>query len=207
MALVLAMSYAIWFGIDPVYFGAKATDMYAIPSNPTVFRSHITHNFFLVVAIYLWLLCFFRTEKPALKGVYAALALLGLVNLFGMIDGRTGWLVFMVIPLYFGYQKLGLRGFLLAGLYSLPCWSPPIFWSTIFMIVSRQPGLKFSRFFVTNPNREPALVKGSYISHQAGLLSSRHLSSVMAWAACKALYSLSLRRPGGPPFTIRITSF
>jgi O-antigen ligase len=115
MAIVLAMSYAIWFGIDPVYFGAKATDMYAIPSNPTVFKSHITHNFFLVVAIYLWLLCFFRTEKLALKGVYAALTLLGLVNLFGMIDGRTGWLVFMVIPLYFGYQKLGFKGFLLAG--------------------------------------------------------------------------------------------
>ena len=115
MTLVLALSYAIWLGVDPSLFGAKATDMYAIPSNPTVFKSHITHNFFLVVAIYLWLLCFFRTEKLALKGVYAALTLLGLVNLFGMIDGRTGWLVFMVIPLYFGYQKLGFKGFLLAG--------------------------------------------------------------------------------------------
>jgi len=63
MALVLAMSYGIWFGIDPLYFGAKATDMYAIPSNPTVFKSHITHNFFLVVAIYLWLLCFLEQRN------------------------------------------------------------------------------------------------------------------------------------------------
>lgn len=116
MALVLAISYAIWFGIDPAYFGVKATDMYAIPSNPTVFKSHITHNFFLVVAIYFWLLCFVRTAKPALKWGYVVLILLGLVNLFGMIDGRTGWLVFIVIPLYFGYQKLGIRGFLIAGI-------------------------------------------------------------------------------------------
>lgn len=115
MALVLVLSYAIWLGVDPSRFGAKATDMYAIPSNPTVFKSHITHNFLLVIAVYLWVLCFLQSTKPLFKCVYAVLFLLGLVNLFGMIDGRTGWLVFMVIPLYFGYQKLGFKGFLLAG--------------------------------------------------------------------------------------------
>jgi O-antigen ligase len=116
MTLVMALSYAIWLGVDPSLFGAKATDMYAIPSNPTVFKSHITHNFFLVIAIYLWLLCFVKASEPTLKLLYAALTLLGLVNLFGMIDGRTGWLVFMVIPLYFGYKKLGFTGFLFSGL-------------------------------------------------------------------------------------------
>lgn len=115
MGVVLALSYAVWFGVDPSYFGAKATDMYAIPSNPTVFKSHITHNFFLVVAIYLWILSIFRSEKLLSKLIFALLTLLALVNLFGMIDGRTGWLVFMVVPLYFGYQKLGLKGFVIAG--------------------------------------------------------------------------------------------
>lgn len=116
MAVVLAMSYAIWLGVDPALLGTKATDMYAIPSNPTVFKSHITHNFLLVIAIYFWLVASFQAAKPATQFLYAALALLGLVNLFGMIDGRTGWLVFMVIPLYFGYKKFGFVGVLLAGL-------------------------------------------------------------------------------------------
>jgi O-antigen ligase len=116
MALVLALSYAIWLGIDPSYFGAKATDMYAIPSNPTVFKSHISHNFFLVIAIYLWILACLQSEKPLLKCIYVLLIILALVNLFGMIDGRTGWLVFMIVPLYFGYQKLGFKGFVIAGL-------------------------------------------------------------------------------------------
>ena len=116
MAVVLALSYAIWLGVDPSHFGAKATDMYAIPSNPTVFKSHISHNFFLVIAIYLWILASLQSERPLLKCMYVLLVMLALVNLFGMIDGRTGWLVFMVIPLCFGYQKLGFKGFLIAGL-------------------------------------------------------------------------------------------
>ncbi len=115
MVIVLVLSYAIWLGVDPSLFGSKATDMYAIPSNPTVFKSHITHNFFLVIAIYLWVVCLAKSENSLFKFFYTLLCLIGLVNLFGMIDGRTGWLVFMVIPLYFGYQKLGLKGFLLAG--------------------------------------------------------------------------------------------
>lgn len=116
MALVLILSYAIWLGLDPSTFGIEASDMHATPSNPTVFKLHITHNFFLVVAIYLWLQCFVMASKPAFKLIYAALTLLGLVNLFGMVDGRTGWVVFLIIPLYFGYQKMGFKGFLLAGL-------------------------------------------------------------------------------------------
>lgn len=116
MAVVLVLSYAIWLGVDPSYFGAKATDMYAIPSNPTVFKSHITHNFFLVIAIYLWIVAFKESTNQSSKLLYAGLTLVALGNLFGMIDGRTGWLVFMVIPLYLGYQKLGFKGFVIAGL-------------------------------------------------------------------------------------------
>lgn len=116
MALVLGMSYLIWLGLDPVLIGAKATDMYAIPSNPTVFKSHITHNFFLVIAIYFWIVCSLELNQPSKRLFYAALALLGLGNLFGMIDGRTGWLVFMVIPLFFGYKEYGLKGLFIAGL-------------------------------------------------------------------------------------------
>lgn len=116
MALVLGMSYLIWSGVDPALMGAKATDMYAIPSNPTVFKSHITHNFFLVIAIYFWIVCVVQSARPQEKLLYSALSLLGLVNLFGMIDGRTGWLVFMVIPLFFGYKKYGLKGLVVAGL-------------------------------------------------------------------------------------------
>lgn len=117
MALVLGMSYLVWSGVDPALMGAKATDMYAIPSNPTVFKSHITHNFFLVIAIYFWIVCVVQSPRPQEKLLYSALVLLGLVNLFGMIDGRTGWLVFMVIPLFFGYKTYGLKGLVVAGLF------------------------------------------------------------------------------------------
>ncbi|HEX4856915.1 MAG TPA: hypothetical protein VFV28_08880, partial [Limnobacter sp.] len=76
VAVILALSYAIWLGVDPAYFGAKATDMYAIPSNPTVYKSHITHNFFLVAAIYLWVICFNKAQTIQGKALYALLLLL-----------------------------------------------------------------------------------------------------------------------------------
>jgi len=115
VALVLFLSYAIWLGIDPALFGVEATTMSANAGNPTVFKAHITHNFFLVIAIYFWINAALKQPRSKFALLYTGLLLLALWNLFGMIDGRTGWLVFMVLPLFYGYRLYGLKGLCIAG--------------------------------------------------------------------------------------------
>ena len=115
VALVLLLSYFIWLGIDPGIFGVQATSMTANPENPTVFKGHITHNFFLVIAICWWMNSALSAIHPRERLIYFGFTLAAMVNLFGMIDGRTGWLVFMVLPLYYGFRQYGFKGLLTSG--------------------------------------------------------------------------------------------
>lgn len=119
MAITLVLSYFVWLNIDLSILGIVPDGEYAIPSNPTVFKKHITHNFFMAIALYFWLIGLFRSAN-AIKSneskawfwaiLYGALVIAALINLFAMVDGRTGWVVFCVIPFAFCLQKYGLKG-------------------------------------------------------------------------------------------------
>ena len=119
MAITLVLSYLVWLKVDLSFLGVVSDGEYAIPSNPTVFKKHITHNFFMAIALYFWLLGLVRNVQ-AMKSsgtraglwtiLYASLVTAALINLFAMVDGRTGWVVFCVIPFALGIQKYGLKG-------------------------------------------------------------------------------------------------
>ncbi len=123
MAITLTLSYMVWLQVDLVAFGVVSDGEYAISSNPTVFKKHITHNFFMAIALYFWLLAlgcrvkegrYCQPKNLVWVIIYAVLVVAAFINLFAMVDGRTGWVVFGVIPLVFGIQRFGLKG-LVAG--------------------------------------------------------------------------------------------
>ena len=88
-------------------------------NNPFIFKQHITHGFF--VALGSGLMAFLanqanREGKPfwMVFALYLCSALAAL-NVLLMIDGRTGWLVFLVFPAVLMYRKVGVKGLLYAG--------------------------------------------------------------------------------------------
>lgn len=120
MALTLLLSWLIWSGVNPSWFGVHADSEYGIPANPTVYKLHITHNFFMVIAIFYWFQSALdlRQSKPLWSAVYGALAVFALINVFGMVQGRTGWIVFGVIPIVYFVRRLGMKGLVLGVLFS-----------------------------------------------------------------------------------------
>ncbi|WP_367680486.1 O-antigen ligase family protein [Candidatus Fukatsuia anoeciicola] len=65
------------------------------PSNPTVFKLHITQNFFMALAAVIWL-----TQAFSYKGIkrysYAFLVSIAIYNVFFMVEGRTGYAALIV---------------------------------------------------------------------------------------------------------------
>jgi hypothetical protein len=83
-------------------------------SNPTIFKWHITHNFFMAFATLLWayFAIYFWQTRRVLAASFGLICLLGLFNIFFMIQGRVGYLVIFVALLYFFIDKYRVKGFL-----------------------------------------------------------------------------------------------
>lgn len=128
MAITLILSYLVFFQVDLTAIGVVSDGEYATPANPTVFKKHITHNFFMAIALYFWLLALGKAVSLARQGspkailwglIYAGLVIAAFVNLFAMVDGRTGWVVFAVVPLALGIQRFGFKGLAFGGVAAL----------------------------------------------------------------------------------------
>jgi O-antigen ligase len=104
MVLTLVLSYAIWLGVLPVEveFGRHR-------GNPTVFKLQITHGVLMALAAFLAADRALRAAQPGWRIAYAAGAVLAAFNVF-MLQGRTGYLVFGVLALYFAAAHWRWRG-------------------------------------------------------------------------------------------------
>jgi O-antigen ligase len=117
MLLTLLLSYGIAIVPDAcALLGLKGCG----PQwNPTVFKLHITQNYFMALAAALWAYAFIalRGNPKARLWAYTALllALLALVNVLFMVDGRTGWVVVGVLLAYLFHQRFGWKGALAGG--------------------------------------------------------------------------------------------
>jgi O-antigen ligase len=116
MGLTLFFSYLISFSditllryLDLESFLTKLGDQ----SNPTIFKLHITHNFFMAFATLLWgyLAFYFWQTRKILATCFGFICLLGLFNIFFMVQGRTGYLVIFSALLYFFVDKYRVKGF------------------------------------------------------------------------------------------------
>lgn len=81
-ALIVVLS--VFIGILNIHVG------HINPSNPTIFKRHITHNFFMSLAALGWLALAFRSVGWK-RGIYCALVLLALIDVVFLVTGRTGY--------------------------------------------------------------------------------------------------------------------
>ncbi len=99
-----------------VYFG-----VFAWPSgseSPLLFKLHITHNFFIALAVGYAGHWFYNHESrttPAVKVAVLLLSLLCLYNFFFMVEGRSGWVALATLPLTVAFMKYRWVGMLVAG--------------------------------------------------------------------------------------------
>lgn len=108
MLLTLLLSYLLWLGI---LHGNSVVRGFA--ENPYVFKLHITQSFFMSFAFLIlatW--CFNETNRWR-RILWGALALLALVNVLFMLQGRIGYIVLPVLLIYLFISKLGHKGLLI----------------------------------------------------------------------------------------------
>lgn len=113
MALTLVLSYTIWLGALPI----EDTPL-RNKENPAVFKFHITHGVFMALAAFLAGVQALRESELRWRVLYGAGALAAAFNVLFMVQGRTGYLVFAVLWLYFcaaHWRRRGLIGALLVG--------------------------------------------------------------------------------------------
>jgi O-antigen ligase len=113
MALTLVLSYAIWLGVLPMEDPPNRGK-----DNPAVFKLHITHGVLMALAAFLAADRALRAPGLRWGILYGVGALLAAFNVF-MVQGRTGYLVFAVLGLYFCAARWRWRGVIVAALTAM----------------------------------------------------------------------------------------
>lgn len=106
MAFTLALSGMV--GMEMI---AAADWMWrgALPDNPAVFRSSITQNILMAYAVFLALLHAREARVDWQRAGYGMFALLGSINVLFQVQGRTGYIVLLVLLAWFAWSTLARR--------------------------------------------------------------------------------------------------
>jgi O-antigen ligase len=99
--LTLLGSYLMDFGIMDMFRHKTFT-----------LKSRITHSIF--IAFFMFFCAHKAFDNNKQTKWYLALLLFGIYNLFFLVDGRTGQLVFMVLAPLLAIQRFGIKGLLVA---------------------------------------------------------------------------------------------
>jgi O-antigen ligase len=108
--LTLALSYALWAGVDLPDWLSKNNDA----SNPVVFKLHITHSFFVVLGAFMFFVSARHARDRSWRWGLGFAAVLAVLNLL-MVQGRTGQLVLLVLTGYLFLQRWRWRGVIVVG--------------------------------------------------------------------------------------------
>ena len=121
--LVLILSYGKWLGIVPLNFGLDVTDQGYI-----VFKYRIAQSIFLSFAVYLMILKGSHSKR-LFKSFYYIFAVLGIANIFFLVNGRSGVLTLIALSILFMIEKKCLRciisGCAIFSLLGIFCLSQP----------------------------------------------------------------------------------
>ncbi len=109
MGLTLLLSFLLGLNLLPAQHWMNT---FAMPANPVIFHSHITQNNMMAFAVFLALL---NLRDAATRGAQAAwglFALLGTINVLFMVQGRTGYVILLVLLGWFAWSTLArhMRG-------------------------------------------------------------------------------------------------
>jgi O-antigen ligase len=117
MGMTLFLSYLRGFGDITLFKYLNLDNLLnrlGDKSNPTIFKWQITHNFLMAFATLLWayFAIYFWRNRRVLAVILGFICLLGLFNIFFMVQGRVGYLVIFSALLYFFIYKYRMQGFL-----------------------------------------------------------------------------------------------
>ena len=106
--LTAVLSFAFKFGLLPLSWFPDRS-----PSNPVLFKLHITHGFFIAIGAYFWWVQAWEFENPRWRFVYLVAALVTAANVL-VVEGRTGYVVLASLLIYLFVQRYRWRGALLS---------------------------------------------------------------------------------------------
>lgn len=108
MALTLILSYLIWLG------AFQHTPLFSdrLPNNPVVFKLHITHGILMGFVAFMFAVYALHTSGKW-QLLMLTLSILAACNVLLMTQGRTGYMVIMVLSLYFIFSCFHWRNLLL----------------------------------------------------------------------------------------------
>ena len=118
MFITLFISYALFFGIEifPFEFGWTPS---GDQKNPTIFKLHITHSFFMAFAFFLWVQRGVIAQKFVLKAFYFFLAALACINILLMVEGRTGYVTLAAIISLLFLDKFSWKKLIFSVLFGI----------------------------------------------------------------------------------------
>ena len=103
MGLTLLLSFLVGLGLLPVQHWMNAI---ATPDNPVIFHSHITQNNMMAFAVFLALLNLRDASSRITRTVWSLSALLGTINVLFMVQGRTGYVILLVLLGWFAWASM-----------------------------------------------------------------------------------------------------
>lgn len=103
MAVTLVLSWLVGLEVLPVQHWMWSE---AAADNPAIFRSHITQNNMMACAVFLALLKFRDTSTTAAKLAWGVFIVLGAVDVLFMVQGRTGYMILLVLSGWFVWTTL-----------------------------------------------------------------------------------------------------
>jgi O-antigen ligase len=109
LMVTLVLSYLMWSGILTAP-GILRGDR----NNPQVFKDYLAQNVLMAFGAFLFAHFALHAKSLRSRMSWSVLALLAVVNVIVMMQGRTGQLVLAVLALYFTYSAWRWRGALLA---------------------------------------------------------------------------------------------
>ncbi len=110
LALVLLLSYLIRLGLLP-----QSRWLLGDATNPSVFKQYLTHNILMAMAAFVFAQLAACAQSFRARWGWAILAVLAVVNVTAMMQGRTGYFIIGALALYFGYSRLRWRGVLVVA--------------------------------------------------------------------------------------------
>lgn len=96
LLLILLLSYFLWFNLLPACSIWKGTS-----ANPVIFHRHITHSLLMAFGAFLFSLSARRPAPLPRRIMFALFAILSLVNVLFMVQGRTGQVVALILAAFF----------------------------------------------------------------------------------------------------------
>ena len=103
MCLTLLLSYLVGLGLLPVQ---PWMNVFAVPGNPVIFHSHITQNNMMAFAVFLALLNLRDAGSRGTRAGWGLFALLGTINVLFMVQGRTGYVILLVLLGWLAWSTL-----------------------------------------------------------------------------------------------------